>query len=85
MEIMGQVNPPVAGKKRSRRQSTPVAAPPLHLPAQFDSDSTLLDMTVVGQHQLYRHIQSTNWSRKRGLAGRSIEDLRVVEVARRGA
>ena len=54
------------------------------MPAQFDSDGTFLDKTVVGQHQLYRHIQSTNWSRKRGLAGRSIEDPRVVEVARKG-
>ena len=64
--------------------ATPVAAPPLHLPAQFDSDGTFLDKTVVGQHQLYRQIQSTNCSRKRGLAGRSVEDLRVVEVARKG-
>ena len=59
--------------------ATPVAAPPLHLPAQFDSDGTFLDKTVVGQHQLYRQIQSTNCSRKRGLAGRSVEELKSHE------
>ena len=76
--------PSSSWQEKTSQAATPVAAPPLHLPAQFDSDGTFLDKTVVGQHQLYRHIQSTNWSRKRGLAGRSIEDLRIVEVARKG-
>ena len=37
-----------------------------------------------GNHQFLRVIQSTDWSRKAQLAGRSVEDLRVHEPCFRG-
>ena len=37
-----------------------------------------------GNHQFLRVIQSTDWSRKAQLAGRTVEDLRVHEPCFRG-
>ena len=56
------------------------------LPAHFKSDDKFFDSTAVGSgnHQFHRVIQSTDWSRKAQLAGRSVEDLRVHELCFRG-
>ena len=64
--------------------SVPASKPVL--PARFKSDDKFFDSTAVGSgnHQFHRVIQSTDWSRKAQLAGRSIEDLRVHEICFRG-
>ena len=51
-----------------------------------DGNDKFFDSTAVGSgnHQFHRVIQSTDWSRKAQLAGRSIEDLRVHEICFRG-
>ena len=64
--------------------SVPASKPVL--PSHFKSDDKFFDSTAVGSgnHQFHRVIQSTDWSRKAQLAGRSIEDLRVHEICFRG-
>ena len=41
--------PSSSWQETTSQAATPVAVPPLHLPAQFDNDGTFLDKTVVGQ------------------------------------
>ena len=64
--------------------SVPASKPVL--PSHFKSDDKFFDSTAVGSgnHQFHRVIQSTDWSRKAQLAGRSIGDLRVHEICFRG-
>eukprot|EP00439_Symbiodinium_sp_Y106_P082440 s273_g21.t2 len=63
-----------------------VTASKLVLPSHFKSDDKFFDSSAVGSgnHQFHRVIQSTDWSRKAQLAGRSVEDLRVHELCFRG-
>ena len=51
----------------------------------FQSDDIFLDKTEVRGLQLYRHIQSTQWSRRVGLAGTAILDLPLTRLLRGGA
>ncbi len=68
------------------QQSASVPAPEITLPSSFKSDETFFDSTAVGagNHQFYRHVQPTEWSRKANLAGRPVEDIRVHELCLRG-
>ena len=73
-----------------QRPKSPEAAPalvqpsPIPVPATFQSDATFFDKQVVHGHQLYRCVQATPWSVKHNLAGRSVDTLRVAELARGG-
>ena len=46
--------------------------------------SRVMTSSLIRLHQFHRVIQSTDWSRKAQLAGRSVEDLRVHELCFRG-
>ena len=73
-----------------QRPKSPEAAPalvqpsPIPVPASFQSDATFFDRQVMHGHQLYRCVQATPWSVKHNLAGRSVDSLRVAELARGG-
>ena len=58
----------------------------MSFPPSFQSDATFHDRTPIGRgnHQLYRTVQPTEWSRKAGLAGREVCDIRAHELAHRG-
>ena len=58
--------------------------PPVKLPAAFRSDGDFLEKNAIGGHQLFKRIQSTPWTVKKDLAGRPIQHLRVVDLARKG-
>ena len=74
--------------KSWQRPKSPEAAPalvqpsPIPVPATFQSDATFFDKQVVHGHQLYRCVQATPWSVKHNLAGRSVDSLRIAELAR---
>ena len=55
-------------------------------PASYVSDANHYDKTPVGKgcHVLHRAVQPTEWSRKAGLAGRDITDVRAYELSHRG-
>ena len=55
-------------------------------PASFVSDTHHYDKTPVGKgcHVLHRCVQATEWSRKTGLAGRDVADIRAYELSHRG-
>ena len=55
-------------------------------PASFVSDTYHYDKTPVGKgcHVLHRCVQPTERSRKTGLAGRDVADIRAYELSHRG-
>ena len=55
-------------------------------PASFVSDTNHYDKMPVGKgcHVLHRCVQPTEWSRKTGLAGRDVADVRAYELSHRG-
>ena len=61
-----------------------VQPPQIPVPATFQSDATFFDKQVVHGHQLYRCVQATPWTVKNNLAGRSVDSLRIAELARGG-
>ena len=66
---------------RPQPSSTPT------LPASFASDYQHYDKTPIGikgAHVLHKKVQPTEWSRKSGLAGRDITDIRAYELSHRG-
>lgn len=73
-----------AHRHESKPQPEVPTPPPVKLPAAFRSDGDFLDKNAIGGHQLFKHIQSTPWTVKNDLAGRPIQDLRVVDLARKG-
>ena len=66
------------------RPLVPVS-PAVKLPSTFVSNDEFLDTTAVGGFQYPRTIQPTEWSRRTGLAGRPIEDVKAYELCHRGA
>ena len=50
----------------------------------FHPDSECYDTSVVSGKKIYRNIQSTPWSRKSGLAGKDVGQLKVVDLTRKG-
>ena len=64
----------------------PSAAPTPSLPTSFVSDHQHFDKTPLGKgaHVLYKQVQPTEWSRKSGLAGRDVTDIRAYELSHRG-
>ena len=56
------------------------------LPTSFASDYQHYDKTPIGKgaHVLHRQVQPTEWSRKSGLAGRDVTDIRAYELSHRG-
>ena len=56
------------------------------LPTSFASDYQHYDKTPIGKgaHVLHKQVQPTEWSRKSGLAGRDITDIRAYELSHRG-
>ena len=73
------VQAPVA-QSSSIQSSAPV------LPSTFAPDHLHYDKTPVGKgcHVLHRCVQATEWSRKTGIAGRNVADIRVFELTHRG-
>ena len=61
-------------------------APKPTYPSHFQSDDTFHDRSTVGKgnHQLYRVVQPTEWSRKNALAGRQVHDIRAWELCHKG-
>ena len=69
----------------SSAASTPsLPTPPL--PTSFVSDHQHYDKTPLGKgaHVLHKQVQPTEWSRKSGLAGRDVTDIRAYELSHRG-
>ncbi|CAE7228717.1 unnamed protein product [Symbiodinium sp. CCMP2592] len=56
------------------------------LPSSFVSDQQHYDKTPLGKgaHVLHKLVQPTEWSRKAGLAGRDVSDIRAFELSHRG-
>ena len=56
------------------------------LPSTFAPDHLHYDKTPVGKgcHVLQRCVQATEWSRKTGIAGRDVADIRAFELSHRG-
>ena len=56
------------------------------LPSTFAPDHLHYDKTPVGKgcHVLHRCVQPTEWSRKTGIAGRDVADIRAFELSHRG-
>ena len=74
-------------ESRQDSSSDPVvAAPKPSIPSHFKSDEKFFDSTAMGSgnHQFHRTVQSTDWSRKAQIAGRPVDDLRVLELCFRG-
>ncbi|CAE7612843.1 unnamed protein product [Symbiodinium natans] len=73
-------------ERASNYGSGSVPAPKPTYPASFRSDDTFIDSTAVGagNHQFYRVVQPTDWSRKANLAGRPVEGIRLHEMCFRG-
>ena len=65
------------------RPLVPVS-PAVKLPSTFVSNDEFLDTTAIGGFQYPRTIQPTEWSRRTGLAGRPIEDVKAYELCHRG-
>ena len=72
----------------NKSSSTPstTQCPTPTFPASFVSDTYHYDKTPVGKgcHVLHRCVQATEWSRKNGLAGRDVADIRAHELSHRG-
>ena len=65
--------------------SIPDVPPPAPtFPNTFSPDAACHDKTPVAGHQLFRVVQPTEWSRKTGIAGRKVEDVRLHELCHRG-
>ena len=56
------------------------------LPTSFVSDHQHYDKTPLGKggHVLHKQVQPTEWSRKSGLAGRDVTDIRAYGLSHRG-
>ena len=69
-----------ADQSSSIQSSAPV------LPSTFAPDHLHYDKTPVGKgcHVLHRCVQATEWSRKTGIAGRDVADIRAFELRHRG-
>ena len=69
-----------ANQSSSIQSSAPV------LPSTFAPDHLHYDKTPVGRgcHILHRCVQATEWSRKTGIAGRDVADIRAFELSHRG-
>ena len=61
-----------------------VPANPVPAPQNFHPDSECCDTSVVSGKKFYRHIQSTPWPSKSGLAGKDVGQLRVTDLTRKG-
>ena len=66
-----------ANQSSSIQSSAPV------LPSTFAPDHLHYDKTPVGNgcHVLHRCVQATEWSRKTGIAGRDVADIRAFELS----
>jgi len=53
-------------------------------PDHFQPNRECLDATVQWGGPLYRHVQSTPWSRKRGLAGKAMVDVNCADLSYKG-
>ena len=64
----------------------PSAASTPSLPSSFVSDYQHFDKTSLGKGAdvLHKQVQPTEWSRKSGLAGRDVTDIRAYELSHRG-
>ena len=64
----------------------PSTAPTPSLPTSFVSDHQHFDKTPLGKgaHVLYKQVQPTERSRKSGVAGRDVTDIRAYELSHRG-
>jgi hypothetical protein len=54
------------------------------IPKEFQQTDEFLDERMVKGVQLKRHIESTAWSRKHGLAGKPLEQVVLADLAYRG-
>ena len=74
---------PWDNQSSSNHQTTQCPTPTF--PASFVSDTNHYDKTPVGKgcHVLHRFVQPTEWSRKTGLAGRDVADVRAYELSHR--
>ena len=67
-------------------QSSSIQSSAPVLPSTFAPDHLHYDKTPVGKgcHVLHRCVQPTKWSRKTGIAGRDVADIRAFELSHRG-
>ena len=54
------------------------------VPSDFQADEEFLDNCEKYGYKLHRKVQPTNWSRKRQLAGRPVEDISIVDITKNG-
>ena len=54
------------------------------VPSDFQADEEFLDNREKYGYKLHRKVQPTNWSRKRQLAGRPVEDISIVDITKNG-
>ena len=66
------------------RPSHPPASPRLRFLQTFRLMRKFLDNCEKYGYKLHRKVQPTNWSRKRQLAGRPVEDISIVDITKNG-
>ena len=75
---------PLARRQTQSPSRADVPPPAPTFPNTFSPDAACHDKTPVAGHQLFRVVQPTEWSRKTGIAGRKVEDVRLHELCHRG-
>lgn len=84
-DLPGTPTPRHSRAKEHDPENEPISTPHLpprwvNIPDTFAPDDTYYDTNSVLGSDMPRLIQATKWTRSKGLAGRDVQDVRLVEV-----